>query len=215
MFSQIDNIVFADRCEVYQIGDSQRFVYPIFKNGYSSIERTRNIQGWRTLINQQISRCGEIEVVLREPVSRFASGVNTYLQKVQQENLDLDPSTVRWFVANHLFLNRHYAPQFSWMCNLARFLDPNTKIKYLDMSAIHTMTDLHRKPPGVEPITEEISRWAGTIPNTEMYIRLDRALVQCVGEYLTWSETKLRIQEFDRDAYQYVTKLTKQISNVL
>lgn len=215
MFSQIDNIVFADRCEVYQIGDSQRFVYPIFKNGYSSIERTRNIQGWRTLINQQISRCGEIEVVLREPVSRFASGINTYLQKVQQENPDLDPSTVRWFTANHLFLNRHYAPQFSWMCNLARFLDPITKIKYLDMSAIHTMTDLHRNPPGVEPITEEISRWAATIPNTEMYMRVDRALFQCVGECLTWSETKQRISDLDRDAYQHVTRLTKQIANVL
>lgn len=215
MLSQIDNIIFADRCEVYQIGDSQRFVYPIFKNGYSSIERTRNIRGWRTLINQQISRCSEIEVVLREPISRFSSGVNTYLQKVQQENPGLDPDTVRWFVANHLFLNRHYAPQFSWMCNLARFLGNDTQIKYLDMSAIHTMTDLHLKPPGVEQIHAELDQWVKTIPDTGMYMRVDQALMRCVGESLTWTETTYRIKDLDRDAYQYVTRLTKQLADVL
>jgi hypothetical protein len=40
MLSQLDHIIYPDRCEVYEIVPSQRYFYPIFKNGSSSIMMT-------------------------------------------------------------------------------------------------------------------------------------------------------------------------------
>ena len=120
MLSNLDRILFPDRCEVIEVVPSQRYVYPIFKNGSSSIHTESQRQGWRVQVNEQIRRINSIDVIIREPRGRLLSGINTYIQIVLRDNPKLDPVTVEWFALNYLYLNSHYCPQFMWLINLSR-----------------------------------------------------------------------------------------------
>ena len=118
MLSRIDDIIYPNRCEVIEFSDPQRFVYPIFKNGSSSLTEYARQQGYKTLLNEQIKKIKIIDVILRNPQDRFISGLNTFLWMTKRDHPDLDTKTILHFAENYLFLNRHYAPQISWLINL-------------------------------------------------------------------------------------------------
>ena len=94
MLSRIDEIIYPNRCEVVEFSDPQRFVYPIFKNGSSSLTEYARQQGYKTLLNEQIKRISIIDVVLRDPMDRFLSGFNSYVYNTKTENPNLDLNTV-------------------------------------------------------------------------------------------------------------------------
>jgi hypothetical protein len=77
-----------------------------------------------------------------------------------RDNPNLDPATIEWFALNYLSLNRHYASQFVWLLNLARYLNPVAKLNFLPMAAIGEITGRNSKPEGVLPanavLTERI-----------------------------------------------------------
>jgi hypothetical protein len=75
MLSHLDRVLFPDRCEVIEIIPSQRYVYPIFKNGSSSLRIAARKNNWRIKINEQITQLTEIDVVIRNPLERFISGI--------------------------------------------------------------------------------------------------------------------------------------------
>ena len=56
MLSHLDRIIFPDRCEVIEVIPSQRYVYPIFKNGRSSLYITAEKNNWRIRLNDQIKK---------------------------------------------------------------------------------------------------------------------------------------------------------------
>ena len=56
MLSPLDRIIFPDRCEVIEVIPSQRYVYPIFKNGRSSLSEAADKNNWRIRINNQIKK---------------------------------------------------------------------------------------------------------------------------------------------------------------
>ena len=151
MLSHLDRILFPDRCEVREIISSQRYVYVIFKNGHSSITGSRLTDPQRIYINEQIQRINAIDVIIRNPQDRLVSGINTFIQHTLRDNPGLDLNTVEWFALNYLSLNRHYASQFVWLLNLARYLNPNAKLNFLPMSAIGELTGRDSKPDGVLP----------------------------------------------------------------
>jgi hypothetical protein len=213
MLSHLDRIVFPDRCEVIEVVPSQRYVYVIFKNGHSSFNGFKIKNSQRIFINQQIQKLTNIDVIVRNPHDRLISGINTFIQHTVRDNPDLDPVTVEWFALNYLSLNRHYTLQFSWLLNLARYLDSNTTLNFLPMSAIGDITGLDRKPIGVQPASKELINQINLITNNEMYQRIDTVIFDCIGQSMTFTQLLQHIKTVDRPAYEYVIGYAQQILN--
>lgn len=213
MLSYLDRILFPDRCEVLEIIPSQRYVYVIFKNGHSSFLSHRLKNNCRILINQQIQKINNIDIVIRNPQDRLISGINTFIQHTLQNNPKLDSSTVEWFAQNYLHLDRHYYPQFSWLLNLARYLNTDTKLNFLPMAEIGAITGFNEKPIGVTEASNELINQIALIKNNEMYQRVDMVIFECIGQSLTFGELLKHIKKSDPDAYNYVIGYAQQILN--
>jgi hypothetical protein len=213
MLSHLDRIIFPDRCEVLEVVPSQRYVYVIFKNGHSSFDAFKITNPRRVLINQQIQKLTNIDVIVRDPQDRLISGINTFIQHTVRDNPDLDPTTVEWFALNYLSLNRHYASQFSWLFNLARYLDSNTTLNFLSMSAVGDITGLDRKPLGVQPASKELINQIDLLTHKEMYQRIDAVIFGCIGQSMTFTKLLQHIKTVDLPAYEYVIGHAQQILN--
>jgi hypothetical protein len=213
MLSHLDRIIFPDRCEVLEVVPSQRYVYVIFKNGHSSFDGFKITNPRRILINQQIQKLTNIDVIVRDPQDRLISGINTFIQHTVRDNPDLDPTTVEWFALNYLSLNRHYASQFSWLLNLARYLNPDTTLNFLPMSAVGDITGLDQKPLGVQPASKELINQIDLITNNEMYQRIDAVIFDCIGQSMTFTQLLQHIKIIDSPAYEYVIGYAQQILN--
>jgi hypothetical protein len=213
MLSHLDRIIFPDRCEVLEVVPSQRYVYVIFKNGHSSFNSFKITNLRRILINQQIQKLNNIDVIVRDPQDRLISGINTFIQHTVRDNPDLDPNTVEWFALNYLSLNRHYASQFSWLLNLARYLNPATTLNFLPMSAVGDLTGLDQKPLGVQPASKELINQIDSITNNKMYQRIDAVIFDCIGQSMTFTQLLQHIKNIDSPAYEYVIGYAQQILN--
>ena len=55
------------------------FVYPIFKNGSSSLKQYAKRNKCKMLFNEQVRRCETITTYIREPKERFIAGVHSYI----------------------------------------------------------------------------------------------------------------------------------------
>jgi hypothetical protein len=213
MLSHLDRVLFPDRCEVVEVVPSQRYVYVIFKNGHSSFFTPQKKNNWPIRINQQIQRINTIDVIIRNPKDRLISGINTFIQHTLRDNTGLDPATVEWFALNYISLNRHYASQFAWLLNLARYLNPDAKLNFLPMSAIREFTGRNSKPEGVQPADATLVEKILLIKNNEMYQRVDTAIFECIGHSLTFKELLQHIKITDPAAYEYVIEYAQQILN--
>jgi hypothetical protein len=213
MLSHLDRSLFPDRCEVIEIIPSQRYVYVIFKNGHSSFLSYQKTNNCRVFINQQIKKINNIDVIVRNPHDRLISGINTYIQHTIRDNPTLDPDTVEWFAQTYLHLDRHYSPQFSWLLNLARYLDVNAKLNFLSMTDIGKITGLNEKPKGVHAVSTELATNIAQIKTNEMYQRIDTVLFECITQSMTFTELLQRIKISDSDAYEYVIGYAQKILN--
>ena len=213
MLSHLDRIIFPDRCEVLEVVPSQRYVYVIFKNGHSSFDAFKKTNPRRVLVNQQIQKLTNIDIIVRDPQDRLVSGINTFIQHTVRDNPDLDPTTVEWFALNYLSLNRHYASQFSWLLNLARYSDPNTTLNFLPMSAVGDITGFDRKPLGVQQASKELINQINLIKHKEMYQRIDAVIFGCIGQSMTFAQLLQHIKTVDLPAYEYVIGHAQQILN--
>ena len=200
MLSRLDDIIYPDRCEVIEIEASQRYIYPIFKNGSSSLIEHARQQNYKILINEQIKRAPIIDVILRGPLPRYISGVQKFVHDVKKENPTSDVDTILYFAENYLFLNRHYAPQLSWLINLSRYAD--AKLRLHNMDTLSTFTPLSWTPPkDIQFDQTVLDRLSNNIHN-EMYLRLDNLLLQLIGQELTFKEILAYLKQQDPQAYQ-------------
>jgi hypothetical protein len=164
----------------------------------------------RIITNQQIQKLNNIDVIVRDPQDRLVSGINTFIQHTVRDNPDLDPPTVEWFALNYLSLNRHYASQFSWLLNLARYLDSNTTLNFLPVGDI---TGLDIKPLGVQPASKELINEISFLTHKEMYQRIDAVVFGCIGQLMTFTQLLQHIKIIDPPAYEYVIGHAQQILN--
>lgn len=215
MFCEIDSILFPHSCEVLEIVPSQLYVFPIFKCGHSSLHTSARRDGWRTLANEEIANINAtITVFLRDPRSRFVSGVNTYLQHIKRDYPDLDERTVLWFVDNYLFLNRHYCPQFFWLLNLAKFAGSNVKLKLEHQSNLHTVTKFHSDARVKKPSTDFLQQiekfdWK----KLELYFYLDQLLIDRVGQEVSVAELVNIVKTQHPELYQLIFERTLNLVN--
>jgi hypothetical protein len=211
MLSQLDNIIYPDRCEVYEVIPSQRYVYVIFKNGHSSISTARQDNGWKIILNEQIRHLNEIDIIIREPRGRLLSGLNTFIQQVLSSNPDLDTTTVTWFAKQYTELNRHYSSQFSWILNLARYIDPRTRLNLIGVSEIKTITSYWLQPLNIKPMPDDFSDTIGDLSAFEYPQRIDQIIYNQIGKSLTFAELVDYIKNNDYIAYQKVVEKSLKI----
>lgn len=200
MLSRIDDIIYPNRCEVIELA-SQRYIYPIYKNGSSSLIDYAKQQGYKTLLNEQIKQILNIDVVLRDPLSRFLSGFNAYVYNTKRDHPQLDVDTIIYFAENYLFLNRHYAPQLTWIINLSKYTNKNTKLRLHSMSTLNTFTPLSVKPNEPNMLSSiVVDRLKNNIHN-EMYQRLDHLVLELIGKEVTFIELFAHLKAQDPIAY--------------
>lgn len=212
MFNPIDNNLFPENCAVIEIADN-RFVYPIFKNGSTALREYALRNQCRVLMNHQIKNISTVEVFVRDPLTRFVSGANTVVEFVMRDNPELDRTTVKFFVKNFLFLNRHYSPQIYWLINLARFSNENLKLTFKDYQDIRLILDEDQAPLITQKVftAEEIQN----DPLIKGYIELDSVLVESIGQTLTFSELTDRIRLQAPTVYTTIFNKAKNIINAL
>ena len=211
MLSYLERIVFPDRCEVIEVIPSQRYVYPIFKNGSSSLYHGSWKYKWRIRINEQIKNIDNIDVIIREPQDRLISGINTFIQHTLRDQPELDRNTVEWFSLNYLYLNRHYCPQFFWLVNLSRYMSPTSRLNLLPIEAVDEIAANNKKPEGIVPPDSGLIERIGQINNIEMYQKIENIIYECIGKSMTFNELILHIKQLDNSAYEYVVGHARKI----
>ena len=215
MFSDLDSIIFPDSCEVIEVVPSQHYVYPIFKNGSSSLKLTAESKGWQSIYNQDLGNIDTpITVYLREPHDRFIRGVNTYVQQLIISNPVLDVDTVLFFVQQYLFLNRHYAPQLFWLLNLARYTDG--PILLADTKEIKNLTDITIKSIIENPnpiILDKVNQL--DLRELELYFFLDNYVLGYIGQEITVKKLLRHLKADYPEIYRTVFEKTLTFANVL
>jgi hypothetical protein len=200
MLNRLDDIIYPNRCEVIEIEASHRYIYPIFKNGSSSVTEYAQLQNYKILFNEQLKNIDTIDVVLRNPLERYLSGIKTFVHNTKRDNPQLDVNTILFFAENYLFLNRHYAPQLSWLINLNRYTD--AKLRLCGMRSLLDYTPLNVKLPENIYFNDDLKQRLSNNIHNEMYLRLDNLLLDLIGQEVTFKEVLAYIESKDKMAFQ-------------
>ena len=108
--------LFTTDCQIIIFGDNDA-VYPIFKNGQTSLFGYAKEKKLIVLKNQQLQDVKKIKVFLRDPLQRFVSGVHTVIELEKINNVDMFLKDVECFAT----YNRHFIPQFYWLMHLFKY----------------------------------------------------------------------------------------------
>ena len=188
MQTALDTELFPKLCEVVEIPLHNQWVYLIQKNGNTSLRLQQKRDNLTVFSNNEISALDYVDVYIRNPRDRYVSGINTYLQHLQRDYPELDPSTAFWFAKRYKFLNTHYLPQFHWLANLARYLGNDTKIRFRNFKDFGAITDFKSRanvtPPNKDFVTELFKENHGI----ELWLYLDQILLELAGQEFTWTE---------------------------
>lgn len=177
MFGSILTELFPDDCLVLEIVPSSRYVYPIFKNGSTSLVKS----GYKLLTADQLSTIENVEVYVRNPHERFVSGVQTYLSKIDSK---LDKSTVMHLIEKYFYLNRHFCPQLFWLINFRRFSNASYTIK--SINELHNLTDFYENQSTLD--IELVNRFSNN-SKIKFYNEMDEVLtVNLIGKTVSLEE---------------------------
>lgn len=215
MLTDLDAVLFPDDCEVVEIPLHNRHIYLIQKNGSSSLRLEAEVQGWKILENQDLTALDSIDVYLRDPVDRYLSGVNTFVQHLMRDNAGLDLSTCEFFATQYSFLNRHYLPQWHWLVNLARFISPRCQIRLHALADLSQITHRHLRA-GIQPLTnEQAEKLLPTDPKFQLWFLLDRILLGHCGQSMTWQELMSIYQQHPAHPLQIIMDRWQKVQDVL
>ena len=202
MLSYLDPTLFPDQCEILEVGPD-RYVYPIFKNGSSSLAAANP----RKLNYFEMRELRTVEVFLREPFERYVSGVQTYLR----QNTHLDRATALTMIDQYLFLNSHFSLQFHWIVNLQKFTD--AWMYFRPIEELHTATD---HTWNVLARDRTLIDYFGTNQKLNYYLQLDKILYEdFMGQTVPLKQIIRFIQTNHHDLYNEVIDRSIQICNVL
>lgn len=203
MLSQLDNIIFPDRCDVLEIVPSQRYVYPIFKNGSSSLYA----DNYRIVPEEELKNIPVIDIYVRNSYERFISGVQTFLM----QNPEADEKTLLAIIGSYLFLNRHFCPQFHWLVNLHRFTD--AKIRINSVSSLNEITNQHSNK---QIKRQAIDDYFKNHEKLHFYLSIDKVLTELlVGFTVEFKDIVKLIKIRHPDVYIEVIQRSKDLCTVL
>jgi len=197
-----------DRCEVVEVPLHNQWVYMIQKNGSSSLRLQKEKNNFVSFVNDEISRLDYIDIYIRNPQSRYISGVNTYLQHLQRDHPTLDFGTAFWFAKRYKFLNSHYLPQFYWIMNLSRYLRKDTKLRIRNFVDFTRIIDINSRAKIIPPQEEFVIELLKDDPELELWLYLDQILLDLTGLELTWSEVLEHYQKNHKTLLENVLSKT-------
>ena len=202
MLSYIDPILFPDECLVYEV-EPHRYVYPIFKNGSSSLTADS-----RLLSYEELGNIGTVEVFIREPFERYVSGVQTYLRYLPPQ---YDRDTMLKVIWEFLFLNRHFAPQYYWLVNFTRFSDALMHFKPMD--ELHTATE---HTFNILARDESLVEYFKYNDKLHFYLTLDKTInTHFMGKIVEFREVTALIKEKYPTVYYEVIQRNIDLCNAL
>jgi hypothetical protein len=201
MLSNLDHILFPNECEVLEIAPHSEIIYPIFKNGSSTLRSLDH----RVLPLAEVKNLKNLTVYVRDPHERFLTGLETYINKL---NPALDRVTSLWFANQYLFLNRHIAPQLFWIINLKRFTDAT-----LTLRPMSDLAHLHVTNPSTNTLTKsEVS----VNPKLKFYLEMDEVLtVNLINQTVSFEQIFDVLKSNYPDIYQEVFLTAKNILHVV
>ena len=210
MFTEIDKILYPNRCEVIEVAP-QRFVFPIFKNGSSSLRAQAKKDNWKILFNEQIQRCDKIEVFLREPAERLTSGAGSFIDDMVGSGIDKD--AVLEFIQRYPFLNRHYLPQIHWLICLGRYLRDDTMLILKGLDSLDQLVEHNIK--GDRSVSPTKMPQLATLPNMVFYMELDSFLYRIRNSETTLKDLLISMRNEHKQAYEHVFGHAKRLADVL
>lgn len=153
------------------------FIFPIFKNGKSSIEYYAQENNCRWLFEGQCKRAESVTVFLRNPMERFISGVHSFIEFERRKNKKLDYDTMLYVIENLRVTNEHFLPQYFWLEKLNKYFQKELIIK--DVEDLYTFIP-NRNAPAIPKITEEQKNKISKIQYSD--IKYDDFLfASCIG----------------------------------
>lgn len=203
MLSYLDPILFPDQCQILEI-EPDRFVYPIFKNGSSSLGAT----GAPAINYFKMREIRTVEIFLRDPFERYVSGVQTYLNNIGPE---YDRDTMLTVIGQFLFLNRHFALQFHWIVNLQRYTD--AWMHFRPMTELSTATE---ESWNILTRDQSLVDFFKDNQKLQYYLSLDKILIEdFMGQTVPFSRVVKHIKNKYPTLYDEVIQRSLDICGVL
>jgi hypothetical protein len=208
MRTALDTELFPDRCEVVSLPLHNQWIYLIQKNGNSSLRHQQARDNLEMFTNDEIQTLDHVDVYIRNPRSRYISGINTYLQHLQRDYPELDLSTAFWFAKEYKFLNTHYLPQFHWLANLSRYLRSDAKIRFRNFKDFGAITRFKFHADVVPPTQDFVDRLLTDNSGIELWLYLDQILLDLAGQEFTWSQLLEYYQRNHKNIIEHVLPKT-------
>ena len=215
MLTDLDALLFPDHCEVVEIPPHNRRIYLIQKNGSSSVRLEAEHQGWTILRNTELQDLDFVDVYLREPKDRYLSGISTFVTYILRDEKDLDQHTCDVLASRYFCLNRHYLPQWHWLVNLARFVNPGCQIRFHALDDLYQIT-ARTANKAMYPLSEH--RQNVILANNrhlQMWFLLDNILLGRCGQSLTWQQIMKLYQEHPAQPLKVILNRMQAVQHVL
>ena len=193
MFKKFTNILTTD-CEVVKLNDEQ-YVYPIFKNGRSSIKKYVKKNNLSLLKNNEILNLKKITIFLRSPKDRFVSGVHTFFYLKNKQLID-EPTLKK--IERFEIVNRHFIPQYLWLLHLHKYFNGIVELK--PVSELFNLVPYRDGPWTNNPIPwkeiTQVEKDKILSIKYEKYIEVDEKIIK---KYINRSvKLKILIREFKK-----------------
>ena len=202
MLSNLDNIIFPDRCEVIEVSP-QRYIYPIFKNGSTTLREIPH----RVLTDSELLKIDTVDVFVRDPYERFLSGVQTFLRF----NPQFDKETALQFINRYLFLDRHYSPQFHWLVNLQRHTKVNMRL--LPLEQLSEITDVVAHKHDRDTTLE---KYFANNSELGFYLKIDKVLTEVlIGKTVSMNTIMRHLEIYHLPVYNEIVVRSKAICTAL
>ena len=208
MFTPIDKLLYSNNCDVVRIGTE--YIFPIYKNGSSSLFRQcSESNGIRLDYARLNSITDDITVIIREPSERLKSGMATVIYNLKTQHPYLDSDTIEFLLKRYLYLDVHYMPQFHWILNLSRFINPEIKLHLKPMAYLKKVTTFTETPLKINEITvsDELLQ--------NLYLQLDTILYNQIGKKLTFKEIMSIIKNDEHSGYTDITSIPLAITELI
>ena len=187
MFCPIDVELFPEDCRVTHLSSCDQWIYWIQKNGSGSLRMEEIKKHGIAYRNEEIYQLPLIDIYVRNPQSRYVSGLHTYLQFLQRDHPNIDTDTALWFAKRYKFLNRHFLPQFFWLLNLSRYLSPDAKLRIHDVNDLKLVTS-YRERPDVTILPKYFAEKAlENDTDMDFWFFIDQIILDLKGQTISWN----------------------------
>ena len=169
-----------------QLTDDGFVIYPIFKNGRTSLYHYGREKQAKTFTNKQLKNFKHIHVFLREPDERFISGVNTYIEFHQFKfesywrNYGSQEDTILKQIEEMKICDRHFVPQYFWLLHLSKYFKGSVRLATIKELRLTISTkDEPVQPNGTEipHVTKKRKEKIKKI-NFKNYVDIDKKIIK-------------------------------------